>query len=182
MVACAAITALAFSFTCCVKPARADAASAATSPTSSYGLPDLKGRTIVAAADSTRPPLNFVDPKTGKPVGWEYDAVREIGRRLNAKIEWKLSSGDLMIQSVRDGLFDVGMGGITISDERRSQFDFSDPCMVSKQYMPLGTEEFGFIFKKGSDLVAPFNTVIAALKADGTLEKLNAKWFLEYKP
>ena len=33
---------------------------------------------------------------------------------------------------------------------------------------PLGTEDFGFIFKKGSDLVAPVNAAIAAMKADGT--------------
>jgi len=47
---------------------------------------------------------------------------------------------------------------------------------------PLGTEEFGFIFKKGSDLVAPFNAAIAVLKAEGFLDKLNTKWFFEYKP
>ena len=46
---------------------------------------------------------------------------------------------------------------------------------------PLGTEDFGFIFKKGSDLVAPVNAAIAAMKADGTLEALNKKWFLDYK-
>ena len=46
---------------------------------------------------------------------------------------------------------------------------------------PLGTEDFGFIFKKGSDLVAPVNAAIAALKADGTLDKLNQKWFVDYK-
>ena len=36
---------------------------------------------------------------------------------------------------------------------------------------PLGTEDFGFIFPKGSDLVAPVNAAIAALKADGTLRR-----------
>jgi len=46
---------------------------------------------------------------------------------------------------------------------------------------PLGTEDFGFIFPKGSDLVAPINAAIAALKADGTLDALNKKWFLDYK-
>jgi polar amino acid transport system substrate-binding protein len=46
---------------------------------------------------------------------------------------------------------------------------------------PLGTEDFGFIFPKGSDLVAPVNAAIAALKADGTLDGLNKKWFLDYK-
>nr|WP_194303948.1 transporter substrate-binding domain-containing protein [Chthonobacter albigriseus] len=40
----------------------------------------------------------------------------------------------------------------------------------------LGAEEFGFVFPKGSDLVAPFNAAIAAMKADGSFEKLNEKW------
>lgn len=45
----------------------------------------------------------------------------------------------------------------------------------------LGTEDFGFIFPKGSDLVAPVNAAIEAMRADGTLEALNKKWFLDYK-
>jgi polar amino acid transport system substrate-binding protein len=264
---------LALAVSACAKPPTA--AGAASAPTMSAGLPDLKGRTIVAVTENAYTPLNFVDPKTGKSVGWEYDAVNEIARRLNAKVEWKLSSWDLMIQSVRDGQFDVGMDGITINDERKAQVDFSAPYMVSQQFMlvranetrftdektfaadpkllvgaqagttnfyvavynvldgdeqnkriklfetfgatvqallagdvdtvlmdaasskgfiganpgklktiggPLGTEEFGFIFKPGSDLVAPFNAAIAAMKADGTLEKLNTKWFFEYQP
>ncbi|HUW69209.1 MAG TPA: transporter substrate-binding domain-containing protein [bacterium] len=264
---------LALAVSACAKPATA--AGAASAPTMSAGLPDLKGRTIIAVTENAYTPLNFVDPKTGKSVGWEYDAVNEIAKRLNAKVEWKLSSWDLMIQSVRDGQFDVGMDGITINDERKAQVDFSAPYMVSQQFMlvranetrftdektfaadpklligaqagttnfyvavynvldgdeqnkriklfetfgatvqallagdvdtvlmdaasskgfiganpgklktiggPLGTEEFGFIFKPGSDLVAPFNAAIAAMKADGTLEKLNIKWFFEYQP
>ncbi len=45
----------------------------------------------------------------------------------------------------------------------------------------LGTEDFGFIFPQGSDLVAPINAAIAAMKADGTIDALNTKWFLDYK-
>ncbi len=238
-------------------------------------LPDLKGRTIIAVTENAYMPLNFIDPKTGKAMGWEYDAVNEIARRLNAKVVWKITSWDTMIQAVRDGQFDVGMDGITITDERAEQVDFSVPYMVSQQFMlvradekrfgdekdfaanpklligaqagttnfyvavynvldgdeanpriklfetfgasvqallsgdvdmvlmdaasskgyiganpnklktvggPLGTEEFGFIFKKGSDLVGPFNAAIAALKAEGFLDRLNTKWFFEYKP
>ena len=236
-------------------------------------LPDLKGRTIRAVTENAFTPLNFVDPKTGKAVGWEYDAVNEIGKKLNAKIAWNISSWDTMIQAVRDGQFDVGMDGISITDDRKKQVAFSDPYMVSQQYMlvrknetrfttaesfganpklligsqagttnfyvavynvldgkednpriklfetfgatvqallagdvdtvlmdassskgyigsnpdklkivgdPLGTDNYGFIFKLGSDLVAPFNAAIAALKADGTLDKLTNKWFYEY--
>jgi polar amino acid transport system substrate-binding protein len=45
---------------------------------------------------------------------------------------------------------------------------------------PLGTEEFGFIFPKGSDLVAPVNAAIAEMRADGTLDALNTRWFVDY--
>ena len=47
---------------------------------------------------------------------------------------------------------------------------------------PLGTEEFGFIFTPGSDLVAPFNAAIAQMKADGYLDYLNNRWFFLTDP
>jgi polar amino acid transport system substrate-binding protein len=235
----------------------------------------LKGKKIVAVTENAFTPLNFVDQKTGKGIGLEYDIVNEIGKRINAKVDWKLSSWDAMIQAIRDGQFDVGMDGISITDERKAQVDFSDPYLVSQQYMlvradesrfadpkafaadkklligaqagttnfftavynvldgdeknpriklfetfgasvqalqagdvdmvlmdsgsskgfiganpgkyktvgePIGNDAYGFIFKKGSDLVAPFNKAIAEMKADGTLDKLAYKWFVEYKP
>ncbi|MDO6587074.1 transporter substrate-binding domain-containing protein [Salipiger sp. 1_MG-2023] len=45
----------------------------------------------------------------------------------------------------------------------------------------LGAEDFGFIFPKGADLLAPVNAAIAAMQADGTLDALNTRWFLDYK-
>jgi len=237
-------------------------------------LPDLGGRTIVAVTENAYTPLNFADPKTGEGIGWEYDAFNEIAKRLNAKVDWKLSSWDTMIQGVREGQFDVGMDGITITEERKGQVDFSDPYMTSEQYMlvradedrfadaksfaadedllvgaqagttnfyaavynvldgneqnpriklfdtfgasvqalksgdvdlvlmdktsaagymgaspnsfkivgePLGREEFGFIFKPGSDLVAPVNAALQSMRDDGTIDRLNQKWFYEYQ-
>lgn len=46
---------------------------------------------------------------------------------------------------------------------------------------PLGTEDFGFIFPKGSKLVGAINAAIASMKDDGTIEALNQKWFLDFK-
>ncbi|WP_075291696.1 basic amino acid ABC transporter substrate-binding protein [Pararhizobium arenae] len=237
-------------------------------------LPDLGGKTVVVVTENAYPPLQFVDPKSGQAIGWEYDAMNEIAKRLNFKLEIQNTSWDAMIQAVSDGQYDIGMTGITIKDDRKEKVDFSDPYMRSQQFMlargdearftdaksfaaiedalvgaqpgtspfytavyeildgneqnpriklfetfgatvqalktgdvdtvltdsvaakgyvdasngglkvvggPLGTEDFGFIFKKGSDLVAPVNAAIAALKADGTLDKLNQKWFVDYK-
>jgi polar amino acid transport system substrate-binding protein len=238
-------------------------------------LPDLDGRTVVAVTGNDYVPLNFVDPKTGESVGWEYDAVNEICRRLNCVVEWNVGAWDTMIAAVNEGQYDVGMDGITITDERKQSVDFSDPYMVSQQFMlvradedrfttaeefaadenlligsqsgttnfyvavynvldgdeanpriklfenfgatvqallagdvdmvlmdaasskgyiganpdklktigePLGTEEFGFIFTPGSDLVVPFNAAIQSMKEDGFLDQLNTRWFFEYDP
>ncbi|MBP0578091.1 transporter substrate-binding domain-containing protein [Labrys sp. LIt4] len=107
-------------------------------------LPDLKGRTIVAVTENAYFPLNFTDPKTGQGIGWEYDAINEIGKRLNAKIEWKTSSWDAMIQAVQNGQFDIGMDGISITDERKKQVAFTDPYMVSEQFMLVRADEKRF--------------------------------------
>jgi polar amino acid transport system substrate-binding protein len=107
-------------------------------------LPDLGGRTIRAVTENAYVPLNFADPKTGEGIGWEYDAFNEIAKRLNAKVDWNLASWDTMIQAVREGQFDVGMDGITITDERKTQVDFSEPYMVSEQYMLVRADEDRF--------------------------------------
>lgn len=43
----------------------------------------------------------------------------------------------------------------------------------------LSSDQLGFIFPKGSDLVEPFNVAIAALQADGTLDELAEKYFTD---
>jgi len=111
---------------------------------SAQELPDLSGRTITAVTENAYTPLNFADPKTGVGVGFEYDLFNEIAKRLKAKVDWKLSSWDVMIESVRTGQFDVGMDGITINDERKGQVDFSDSYLTSQQLMLVRADESRF--------------------------------------
>ena len=90
-------------------------------------LPDLGDKTVVVVTENAYPPLQFVDPKTGKQIGWEYDAMNDIAKRLNFKVEYQNTSWDAMIQSVSDGQYNIGMTGITIKDDRKEKVDFSDP-------------------------------------------------------
>jgi polar amino acid transport system substrate-binding protein len=240
-------------------------------PALAQDLPDLGGRSIKAVTENAYYPLNFADPKTGEGIGLEYDVINEVAKRINAKVEWNLSSWDVMIQAVKDGQFDVGADGISITEERKSQIDYSDPFIVIDQFLLVradddrikgqesftentdlffgaqtGTSSFysaagivgegneariksfdtfgaavaalkagdvdavivdqaasagyqgadpgafktvgeslysdpmGFIFTPGSDLVAPFNAGLAAMKADGTLDAMITRWFFDY--
>ena len=92
-------------------------------PAVAQGLPDLGGRTIRAVTENAYYPLNFADPKTGDGIGLEYDVINEVAKRINAKVEWNLSSWDVMIQAVHDAQFDIGADGISITDERKAQID-----------------------------------------------------------
>ncbi|MCU4654421.1 transporter substrate-binding domain-containing protein [Roseibacterium sp. SDUM158016] len=56
----------------------------------------------------------------------------------------------------------------------------ANPDRIQMIGEPLGTEEFGFIFPNGSDLVEPFNAAIESMRADGTLAELDQRWFVDY--
>ncbi len=116
----------------------------AQDPGNLHELPDLGGRVIEAVTENAYMPLNFIDPVTGEAMGWEYEATEEICRRLNCRVEWALTSWDAMLIAVGDGQYDVGMDGITITEEREDIVAFSDPYMQLEQFMLVRADEDRF--------------------------------------
>ena len=112
-----------------------------TAPVLAQALPDLGGRTIKAVTENAYYPLNFADPKTNEGIGLEYDVINEVAKRINAKVEWNLSSWDVMIQAVHDGQFDIGADGISITDERKAQINYSDPFIIIDQFLLVRADE-----------------------------------------
>ncbi len=233
-------------------------------------LPDLGGREVVAVTAQDYFPLTYVDAK-GRGVGMEIEMWEEICKRLNCKLTWKVAAWDGMITAINQKQYDVGMDGISITDERKQQVDFSDPYMTVEQKFlvradekrftdsksfaadqalkigsqagtsgfytaagllnlkegetsprltlyenfgisvqallagdvdavitdvasgrgfvgasagkltildeVLSTDPLGYIFPKGSDLVAPVNAALKSMKEDGYLAYLENKWF-----
>ena len=111
-------------------------------------LPDLGGITVHAVTGNDYRPLNFIDPTSGKGIGLEYDAVNAICERLNCVVAWHVSAWDTMISAVRNGQFDVGMDGISITAERKKQIDFSIPYITSEMFMLVRTNEDRFVDAK----------------------------------
>ncbi len=107
-------------------------------------LPDLQGRKVVVVTENAYPPLQFIDPKSGQQVGWEYDAMAEIAKRLNVTVEYQNTAWDAMIEAVSGGQYDIGMTGITIKEERKEKVDFSEPYMRSEMFMLVRGDESRF--------------------------------------
>ncbi len=81
------------------------------------------------------------------------------------------------VQALRTGDVDLVLTDGTAGEGYVSASDGGLKIVGDK----LGTEDFGFIFPKGSDLVEPMNAAIADMKSDGTIDALNKKWFLDFK-
>ena len=88
-------------------------------------LVDLNCEEITIAVENAYLPFNYISAKTGKPGGWDYETWAEICTRLHCSPVFVESAWEGLIQTVAQGQYDVGGDGITITDERMQQVDFS---------------------------------------------------------
>jgi polar amino acid transport system substrate-binding protein len=100
------------------------------------GLPDLGGRTITVAVENAYPPFNNIDATSGQAVGWDYDTVREICRRINCVAEFRQAAWDGIFPAMAAGEYDMLADGVTNYPYRYWAVDFSIPySLVSQQLM-----------------------------------------------
>jgi polar amino acid transport system substrate-binding protein len=107
-------------------------------------LPDLGGREITIAVENAYLPYNFVSLETGEPGGWDYDFIDEACARLNCVPVWVEFAWDPMIAAVGEGQFDMATDGITITEERAEQVDFSDGYANIDQRLLVRADEDRF--------------------------------------
>lgn len=112
------------------------------------GMPDLQGCTLRIAVENAYQPFNFIDTDSGKAVGYDYDIFAEICTRINCTTEFEETSWDAMV-AVMGGqgnfdTFDVGADGITITEERAQNVDFSMPYIRSAQVLLVRIDEDRF--------------------------------------
>jgi polar amino acid transport system substrate-binding protein len=112
-------------------------------------LPDLGGRLVVVAVEDDYPPFDYIIPGSGTPGGWDYDAIREIGRRLDFRPEFREISWDSMIQGIATGQFDMAANGITVTRERARVVDFSASYAQVRQRLMVRAEERRFASLEG---------------------------------
>ncbi len=75
-------------------------------------------------------------------VGVDVDIMNMVGEKLGRNVTYTNVEFGTIIDTVSSGkLADVGAAGITITDSRKEQVDFSDPYFTSVQYViyPAGT-------------------------------------------
>jgi polar amino acid transport system substrate-binding protein len=111
------------------------------------GLPDLGGREILIAVENAYNPFNFIDEATGEAVGYDYDLFADVCARLNCQPTFVQTSWDTIVAvmgGTGEAEFDIAADGITITDERAQNVDFSTPYIKLSQQLLVQAGETRF--------------------------------------
>lgn len=93
-----------------------------------------KGELVIATSPDY-PPFEYIKVENGvdQVAGFEIDAVKEVAKQLGVKLVIKQMEFDGILGSVKSGQVDIGVSGLTPTDERKKQFDFSELIYSGKQ-------------------------------------------------
>jgi octopine/nopaline transport system substrate-binding protein len=93
-------------------------------------------KTVVIAMGGDYRPWSLTD-SSGNIVGFEPDLAMDLCKRAGLKCEIIVQEWDGIIPGLKAGKFDVIMDGMSITEERKKEIDFSKPYAVSRQRTAL---------------------------------------------
>lgn len=113
-------------------------AAPATEAPASINPDSLLGKVIAAgkirvATDPNYAPFSFLDPATGKYVGFDNATAEEMVKRLSAEVgkdialEWVTPNWDLITAGNWGGRWDLSVGSMSVTKAREKVVDFVDP-------------------------------------------------------
>lgn len=82
------------------------------------------------AVTEASPPFSYVD-KDGKLVGFDVDYASEVGKRLNRDVEIISTAWEGIIPGLLADKYDLIIGSMAITEERKKSVHFSEPYYVS---------------------------------------------------
>ena len=120
------------------------AATETTEAASSEAETEAAGGTLVMVTNAEFPPYVYHDG--GEIVGIDVEICDAIAAKLGKTMEIEDVAFDSLIPEVVSGKADIGAGGITVTEDRKKNVDFSDVYTTASQVI---------IVKDGSDIAGP---------------------------
>lgn len=111
-------------------PAAPAPTEAPTEPTATP-LPPTLG-VVMVGVNPAFEPFVFTD-ENGQLAGFDIDLLNAMAAASNFEVGFVTSTFNNLFDGLNSGAFDIAMGAITVTDERKQIVDFSDPYYVSGQ-------------------------------------------------
>lgn len=102
--------------------------AAACGPATPAALPKY-----VVATDATWPPMEMVDETTKEFVGFDIDLMKAIAKEGGFEVEFRNVAWDGIFAGLAAGEYNAVISSVTITEERKKEFDFSNPYINAGQ-------------------------------------------------
>ncbi|WP_181347483.1 glutamine ABC transporter substrate-binding protein [Thalassobacillus sp. CUG 92003] len=79
------------------------------------------------ATDNNFVPFEFLNEDTGEMEGFDMDLIRAIADEAGFEVNIESMKFDGVVTGMQSSRYDIGIAGMTITDERAETIDFSDP-------------------------------------------------------
>ena len=139
------------------------------------GYPAMEVVTI--ATDATFPPFEMVDEATKELIGFDIELMEAVATQAGIQYEFVNLPFDPMLAGLSECQYDMAIAAITITDERKEQFLFSDPYIDAGQIITVQAGNSEITGKE--DLTGKI--IGAQLGTTGEIEAQSIEG-VEYKP
>lgn len=95
------------------------------------------GPLVSIATDATFPPFETVDEQTKDLTGYDVELMRAIAQETGLNFEFVNINFDPMLAGLAQCQYDAAIAAITITDERKQQFLFSEPYINAGQIVVI---------------------------------------------
>jgi polar amino acid transport system substrate-binding protein len=95
---------------------------------------------IVAFTDPAYPPQSSLNATTGKYEGFDIDVTNEIAARLGVTVEFATPSFDLVVAGGWSERWDMAVGSVTVTEDRKQVLDFTVPYYYTPAQMATTTD------------------------------------------
>ena len=92
---------------------------------------------ITVAVDATWPPFEFVDEATKEFMGFDVDLMKAIAAEGGLEVTFQNVPWDTLLAGMATGQYDAACSAMTITDERKQKFDFSDSYYSAGQLIAV---------------------------------------------
>ncbi|WP_309065478.1 amino acid ABC transporter substrate-binding protein [Microbacterium sp.] len=121
--------------------------------------------TLTVATEGTYRPFSFHEGGgTGDLVGYDVEIIEAVAEKLDLKVEFKETQWDAIFAGLDAGRFDVIANQVTINDERKANYLFSEPYTVSPGVI---------VTLEDDDSISSFDD----LKGKTTAQSLTSNWY-----
>lgn len=98
-----------------------------------------KSKELNVAFEGTYPPFNYLDDND-ELQGFDVDISNEIAKRLGVKANFITTKWEGLIGGLKADKFDVIIGQMSVTEERKKSVDFTDPYVITGSVLITRTE------------------------------------------